>query len=245
MFVGNAPRGLDLDGVKAYAAPFRARKVFGALYAPWIEVVNPLDATGNDPRLAIPPVGHVLGMYARVAQARGVWKAPAGDEAMLVSALGVEFDLTDVDHTDLVKNGGVNGVRAIPGSGIIVDASRTLSTDTRWTFVNVRRLFNFVKASLRDGLRWVPQEMNSEDLRRRVKFNVVTPFLLGLWRQGAFGSDPPEQVFSVKCDAENNPPSAVNLGEFRVEVFFYPVKPAETIVITVGQQESGAAAAEA
>src|SRR3954453_10688071 len=153
--------------------------------------------------------------------------------------------MTERDETDPVRNGGGNRIRALPGVGIVVDASRTLSTDTRWTFVNVRRLFNFVKASLRDGLRWVPQEMNSEELRRRVKFNVVTPFLLGLWRQGAFGSDPPEQVFTVKCDAENNPATAVNLGEFRVEVFFYPVKPAETIVIIVGQQDSGAAAAEA
>ena len=148
--------------------------------------------------------------------------------------------MTDTDHTDLVKNGSVNGIRAIPGAGIIIDASRTLSTDTRWTFVNVRRLFNFVKASLRDGLSFVRQEPHSEELRRTVKFNVITPFLLGLWRQGAFGSDPPAKVFTVLCDATNNPPAEVNLGNFKVEVFFYPVKPAETIVIVVGQQESGA-----
>lgn len=245
MFVGTAPRGYDLEGIKTYASASRGRKVYGAFYAPWIQIVNPLDTTGNNPRLWIPPVGHVLGVYARIADARGVWKAPAGDEAQLRNALGIEFDMTDTDHTDLVKNGGVNGIRAIPGSGIIVDASRTLSTDTRWLFVNVRRLFNFVKISLRDGLRWVAQEPHDEELRRKVKFNVVTPFLLGLWRQGAFGSDPPEQVFTVKCDAENNPPEEVKLGNFKVEVYFYPVKPVETIIIIVGQQESGATAAEA
>jgi len=245
MFVGCAPRGLDLDGIKAYAGAFRGRKVFGALYAPWIQVINPLDTTGNNPTLLVPPVGHVLGTYARIGEARGVWKAPAGDEAQLRNALGVDLDMTDVDHTDLVKNGGVNGIRAIPGSGVIIDASRTLSTDTRWLFVNVRRLFNFVKISLRDGLRFVAQEPHSEDLRRTVRLNVIRPFLLGLWRQGAFGSDPPDQVFTIKCDAENNPPSEVNLGNFRVEVFFYPVKPAETIIIVVGQQESGAGASEA
>ncbi|WP_067463955.1 phage tail sheath C-terminal domain-containing protein [Actinomadura macra] len=244
MFVGTAPVDLDLEGIKAYAAPLRARKVFGALYAPWIEVVNPLDRTGGAPRLWVPPVGHVLGMYARIAEERGVWKAPAGAEAGLTSALGVRFDMTDADHTDLVKSGGVNGVRALPGRGIVVDASRTLSTDTRWLYVNVRRLFNFVKSSLRDGLSGVVQEPNSADLRQRVRLNVVTPFLLGLWRQGAFGSDPPEQTFTVKCDEENNPPAEVTLGNFRIEVQFYPVKPAETIVVTVGQQDSGAAATE-
>ncbi|HJQ24874.1 MAG TPA: hypothetical protein VKA60_13230 [Blastocatellia bacterium] len=239
MFVGAAPRGLDLEGIKTYASAFRGRKVYGALYAPWIEVVNPLDTSGANPRLNIPPTGHVLGTYARITDARGVWKAPAGDEAQLRNAIGVEFDMTDTDHTDLVKNGSVNGIRAIPGAGIIIDASRTLSTDTRWTFVNVRRLFNFVKASLREGLSFVRQEPHSEELRRTVKFNVITPFLLGLWRQGAFGSDPPDKVFSVICDASNNPPAEVNLGNFKVEVYFYPVKPAETIIIVVGQQESG------
>ncbi|KAM3090244.1 phage tail sheath family protein [Phormidesmis sp. 146-35] len=244
MFVGTAPRGFNLDGIKAHASNFRGRKVYGALYAPWIAIANPLDTTGNNPLLWIPPVGHILGSYARISDTRGIWKAPAGDEARLSNALAVEFDMTDTDHTDLVKSGGVNGIRAIPGSGIIIDASRTLSTDTRWLFVNVRRLFNFVKSSLREGLRFVQQEPHSEELRRSVKFNVITPFLLGLWRQGAFGSDPPDQVFTVKCDAENNPPTEVNLGNFKVEVYFYPVKPAETIIIVVGQQESGATASE-
>jgi len=101
-----------------------------------------------------------------------------------------------------------------------------------------------VKVSLRDGLRWVAQEPHDDELRRKVKFNVVTPFLLGLWRQGAFGSDPPAQVFTVICDQTNNPPEQVDQGNFTVEVYFYPVKPAETIVIIVGQQESSASASE-
>ena len=246
MFVGTVPYGFDLEGAKAYAAGLRGRKVFGALYGPWIQVVNPDPvAAATQPLVWIPPVGQVLGTYARITDARGVWKAPAGDEARLSDALGVEYDMTDADHTDLVRNGGVNGIRALPGSGIVVDASRTLSTDTRWLFVNVRRLFNFIKSSLRDGLTWVAQEPHSEELRRSVRFNVVTPFLLGLWRQGAFGSDPAEQVFTVKCDAENNAPADVANGIFTLEVYFYPAKPAEAILIVVGQQDSGASAAEA
>ncbi len=245
MFIGTAPRGYDRQGTMDYASAFRARKVYGALYAPWIRVVNPLDDLASNPMVWIPPVGHVAGALARISDSRGVWKAPAGDEARLRNALGVEFDMTDTDHTDLVKNGSVNGIRAIPGSGIVIDASRTLSTDSRWLFVNVRRLFNFVKVSLREGLRFVQQEPNTEELRRRVRLNVVTPFLLGLWRQGAFGSDAPEDVITVKCDAENNPPSEVQLGNFRLEVYFHPTSPAETIIIIVGQQDSGATSAEA
>jgi phage tail sheath protein FI len=165
--------------------------------------------------------------------------------ALVRGARATEAAFTDDQHTGLVQEGLVNGIRPTPGAGIVIAASRTLSTDTRWWFVNVRLLFNFVKSSLRTSLRFVRQEPHSEELRRMVRFNVVTPFLLGLWRRGAFGSDAAEFVFSVKCDAENNPPNEVDLGNFRLEVYFYPVKPAETVVIVVGQQPSGGFASEA
>ena len=189
MFVGTAPYGFDLEGIKTYASAFKGSKVYGALYGPWIQVVNP-DVAGRDPIIWIPPVGHVLGMYARIADQRGVWKAPAGDAATLNNALGVAFAMTDADHTDLVRNGSVNGIRALPGVGIVVDASRTLSTDTRWLYVGTRRLFNFVKSSVRDGLRFVVQEPNTDELRRTVKFSAYTvlarPVATGrLWLRSA------------------------------------------------------------
>ena len=261
MFVGSGPdRGtavttpralsdytqLESDYVntlKTYSASLQASKVFGAVYAPWIRVNDPIGA-GPAPARFVPADGHVMGVYARTELERGIFKAPAGNAAQVQGALEVAATFTDVEHTDLVRNGFVNGIRFSPGLGIVVAASRTLSTDPRWWFVNVRLLFNFVKVSLRDGLRFVRQEPHTEALRRLVLFNVVRPFLMGLWRQGAFGSDPPAAVFSVKCDAENNPPEEVNLGNFRLEVYFYPARPVETILIVIGQQPSGASASE-
>jgi phage tail sheath protein FI len=193
----------------------------------------------------VPPDGHIMGVYARTELERGIFKAPAGNAALVRGALDVSSAFSDGQHTDLVRNGYVNGVRFLSGLGIVVSASRTLSTDTRWWFVGTRLLFNFVKSSLRDGLRFVRQEPHTAELRRSVALNVVRPFLLGLWRQGAFGSDAPDDVFTIKCDEENNPPTEVDLGNFRIEVYFYPVKPAETILIVVGQQPSGGSATEA
>jgi phage tail sheath protein FI len=250
--VGVTPRAISdytelesdyLNTMQNFSANFQANKVFGALYGPWIRVSDPI-AAGLAPARFIPPDGHVLGLYARTERERGIWKAPAGIAAQVLGALDIAATFTDAEHTDLVRNGRVNGIRRLPGAGITVAASRTLSTDTRWWFVNVRLLFNFVKSSLRDGLRFVRQEPHTETLRRMVRFNVITPFLLGLWRQGAFGTDAPELVFTVKCDAENNPPDQVDLGNFKVEVYFYPVKPAESVVLIVGQQPSGATASE-
>ncbi|GGS77906.1 tail protein [Planobispora rosea] len=243
MFVGAVPQGSTVSRAIEFGAGLQGRKVYGALYGPWIRVSDPLSKAPTPLRL-VPPTGHVMGVYARIETDRGIHKAPAGDEARLLGALDVEFPLSDADHNDLVKQGGVNGIRAIRGAGIVVDASRTLSTDTRWLYVNVRLLFNYVKSSLRQGLRWVRQEPNRDTLWDMVKFGTVRPFLMGLWRQGAFGTGEPDDVFTIVCDASNNPPDQVDKGNFTVEVYFYPSKPAETIVIVVGQQPSGGSASE-
>jgi phage tail sheath protein FI len=244
MFVGSVPEASIGGGTAIeYGAGFQGKKVYGALYGPWIDVSDPL-APGPTQIKRIPPTGHVLGVYARIETTRGIFKAPAGDEARLLGALDVEYRLSDAEHTDLVEMGSVNGIRAIPGAGIVIDASRTLSTDIRWRYVNVRLLFNYVKSSLKQGLRWVKQEPNREQLWDAVKFGSVRPFLLGLWRQGAFGTGEPDDVFTIIVDATNNPPEEVDKGNFKVEVYFYPSKPAETIRIVVGQQPSAATAAE-
>ncbi|WP_326772974.1 phage tail sheath family protein [Streptomyces sp. NBC_01445] len=245
MYVGAVPKGVIAGGKAAeYTALLRGLKVYGALYGPWITVPDPL-GVGDAPRRSIPPVGHVLGVYARVEATRGIWKAPAGDEANLRGVLDVETRLSDADHTALVKDAAVNGVRPVPRAGIVIDASRTLSSDPRWLYVNVRLLFNYVKSSLRDGLRWVRQEPNRDALWSAVKFGTVNPFLTGLWRQGAFGTGGPEETFTVVVDATNNPPDQVEQGRLAIDVLFYPSRPAETIVISIGQQPSGGTVTEA
>jgi hypothetical protein len=247
MYVGFVPKGMiatDQTQAIAYGQHFQGKKVYGALYGPYVKVFDPL-ATGPNAFKWIPPVGHVMGVYARIETTRGIWKAPAGDEANLLGVLDVAYRLSDAEHTNLVLNGSINGIRAIAGAGIVIDASRTLSTDTRWLYVNVRLLFNYVKSSLKRGTRWVRQEPNTTTLWNTVKHNSVIPFLIGLWRQGAFGAGAANQVFTVICDASNNPPDQVDLGIFKLEVYFYPSKPPETIVIIVGQQASGAQAGEA
>lgn len=244
MFVGSVPEGtVEAGQALAYGQAFQGKKVYGALYGPWIVIPDPI-GLGEAPVRKVPPTGHVMGVYARIESTRGVWKAPAGDEANLLGVLDVEYRLSDAEHTDLVKSGSINGVRAVPRAGIVIDASRTLSTDTRWLYVGVRLLFNYVKSSLKQGLRWARQEPNRDALWSAIKYGTVSPFLMGLWRQGAFGTGKPEQVFTVVCDATNNPPDEVEKGNLKIEVTFYPSRPAETIVIIVGQQPSGAKASE-
>lgn len=46
----------------------RAQGIWRAVRAMDYQIVNPLDTTGANPRLWIPPVGHILGAYARIAE---------------------------------------------------------------------------------------------------------------------------------------------------------------------------------
>lgn len=239
MFAGHTPFNHDMGAALAYGQQFQANKRYGALYFPWIQINDPIGG-----RIWVPPTGHLFGVYARTERERGIWKAPAGNAALVQGALDVRYHITNRDHTALVKEGSVNAVRFISGQGIVIDSSRTLSTNPLWIYVNVRLLFNFVKSSLMQGLRWTVQEPNTPELWNKVKFNSVTPFLLGLWRRGAFGPGSPDEVFTVKVDAENNTPADIQQGRLNIEVYFYPSRPAETIVITVGQQEGGATASE-
>ncbi len=239
MFVGHVPLGYDVNAIAGWIGNLQTDKSYGALYFPWIKVADP---QGN--YIPIPPTGHILGVYARTAIERGIWKAPAGNAARLRGVIDVDQHITDADHTRLVKDSSVNAVRSIKGLGIVIDSSRTLSTNPLWLYVNVRRLFNYVESSLKTGLRWVVQEPNDDTLWNKIKYNSVTPFLMGLWKRGAFGPGTPEQVFTVRVDAENNPPENIQQGLLNVDIYFYSSRPAEAIVISVGQQEGGATVKE-
>ena len=249
MFVGHVPEAdgslpsieyfKDADDTKNY--DLRGSKVYGALYGPNVLVSDPL---GPAP-LSIPATGHILGVYARTDRERAVHKAPAGDAARLRGVLDVSARVSDGAHTDYVKKLGINLVRPIPGKGIVIDSARTLSTDPRWFYVSVRRLFNYVKSSLKDSLRWVVAEPNNEKLWARIHHDSLRPFLMSLWRAGAFGPGTPDQVFTITVDKGNNPDDLIDQGILNVDVTFYPSRPAETIVVRIGQQSGAVSASEA
>ena len=76
----DARPGLDRDAVidQLRGTPgLNSDKGFGALYYPWIQIRDPKGSNGA--RLTIPPSGHIAGLYARVDDDRGVFKAPANE----------------------------------------------------------------------------------------------------------------------------------------------------------------------
>lgn len=200
---------------------------YAALYWPWIKVLDP--RTGRN--VAVPPSGHLAGLWSRNDDERGVHKAPANE--VIRGALGLELVMTKGEN-DLLNPLGINCIRAFPGRGIRVWGARTLSSDPEWRYLNVRRLFNFVEESIFEGTQWVVFEPNDMTLWAKVS-RTVSAFLYNVWASGALFGETADQAFYVKCDEETNPPSLRDVGQLVVEIGIAPVKPAEFVIFRISQ----------
>jgi phage tail sheath protein FI len=225
----DAPPGMNAQRAKEWREYINFDTSYAALYYPWIEVAD-LSGAGSTTKL-VPPSGHVVGLYNRTDANRGVHKAPAND--VLMGAINVEFQVSKGEQ-DVLNPLGVNCIRSFPARGIRVWGARTLSSNGSWRYINVRRLFILVEASMDAGLSWVVFEPNDATLWAKIRRDV-TSFLRVVWRSGALFGNTPEEAFYVKCDAELNPPEIRDLGQCIIEVGIAPVKPAEFVIFRISQ----------
>lgn len=229
----DAPPGMTPQQVKEWRSDVAMYDTaFAAMYYPWIKVENPIGTNGSS-EVLVPPSGHVAGVWARTDETRGVWKAPANDT--IRGCLDVERPITKNEQS-LLNPLGINCIRPFGTRGIRIWGARTLSSDSDWRYLNVRRLFNMVETTILDGTQWAVFEPNDVSLWEGVK-RTLNAFLIGLWREGALFGASPDQAFYVKCDAETNPPESIDEGKLVVEVGIAPVKPAEFVIFRISQQK--------
>ncbi|MEH2288151.1 phage tail sheath family protein [Nostoc sp.] len=224
------PEAVKPQQVVEWLNRFNRRSMFAALYYPWIKVPNPRDR-GNP--ILVPPCGHVMGVWARTDETRGVYKAPANEVPRGVIGLGYD---TNFREQELLNPLGINCIRNFPNRGIRIWGARTLvePDKTEWRYISVRRLISYIEKSLELGTQWVVFEPNDQDLWARVT-RTVSNFLERIWREGALYGASPAQAFYVKCDEELNPPETRILGRLYIEVGVCPVRPAEFVVFRISQ----------
>ena len=233
MAVLDAPPGMNPQQIKEWRSDVAMYdSAYAALYYPWIKVENPIGVNGNA-EVFIPPSGHVAGVWARTDETRGVWKAPANDT--IRGVLDIERTITQ-NEQGLLNPIGINCIRPFGTRGIRIWGARTLSSDTDWRYINVRRLFNMIEATILEGTQYAVFEPNDMTLWEGVK-RTLNGFLRGLWTAGALFGATADQAFYVKCDAETNPPESIDEGKLVVEVGIAPVKPAEFVVFRISQQK--------
>jgi uncharacterized protein len=209
---------------------FGRRSMFGALYYPWVQVPNPNNSGRS---ITIPPSGHMMGVWGRTDESRGVYKAPANEVPKGITGLAYDVNFRE---QELLNPLGINCIRKFPNRGIRIWGARTLvePDKTEWRYISVRRLISYIERSIEVGTQWAVFEPNDEELWTRVRY-CVSNFLERIWAEGAlFGADP-SQAFYVKCDSENNTHETMTLGRLYIDVGVCPVRPAEFVVFRISQ----------
>ncbi len=222
------------DGFVADPDQVGTRSRNAALFFPRLRQPNPL----RDGQVeTFVPCGVVAGIFARTDTQRGVWKAPAGNDATLVGVPQLSVPLTDDENGELNPL-GINCLRAFPVYGRVVWGSRTMrgadQLADEYKYIPVRRTALYIEESLYRGLKWVVFEPNDEPLWAQIRLNAGA-FMHNLFRQGAFQGTTPRDAYFVKCDKETTTQNDINLGIVNVLVGFAPLKPAEFVIVKLQQ----------
>lgn len=191
----------------------------------------------------LPPSGGLAGLYARIDDSRGVWKAPANES--LVSVVSPAVMLSNEEQEDLnvtVSGKSVNAIRHFAGEGTLVWGARTLDGNSQdWKYINVRRTLTYIEQSVKNTARSFVFEPNSSSTWVSIKASISN-FLTGLWQQGGLAGGAAAQAYEVAVGLGTSMTSEDILeGIMRVNVKVALLRPAEFIIITFEQkmQEAG------
>lgn len=209
---------------------------FGAVYYPQITIADPtLGVSGaSGSTKTIGAGAAVVGLYVATDTARGVFKAPAGLQARLAGAVSVPV-LTNAELDSLNSaSAAVNAIKYISGSGIVVMGARTLKSGYVDKYVPVRRTLIYLRKSLTDLSQFALFEPNDAALWRRIN-SSFSSFLTGFWAQGGLTGGSPNQAYYVKVDSSNNPQASIDNGEVHIEIGVALQRPAEFVIIKIGQ----------
>ncbi|GJL69776.1 MAG: hypothetical protein NPIRA06_24110 [Nitrospirales bacterium] len=201
-----------------------------AMYVPRVQVPQSLKKAP----LHIPASGAMAGVWARTDQQRGVWKSPAGMEAILHGVQGIEQTLTQSEMGQLTKL-GINPIRQTSPSQFVAWGAKTLSSNREWQDLSVRRLGLFLELSIQQGLEWVVGEPNDEPLWTHIR-QAIEIFLQSLFRQGAFQGQKAQDAYFVKCGRNTISASDQTAGIVNIMIGFAPIKPAEFMILNIQQK---------
>jgi phage tail sheath protein FI len=213
---------------------------YAAIYYPRVVVTDPL----TDNSLTIPPSGHMAGIYAQTDDSRGVWKAPANIVIAGIDSLETKLSKGDQDILNPEPN-NINALRdfTAQGRGLRVYGARCITSDTEWMYINVRRLFIFLEASLDQGTQWAVFEPNDQTLWNRL-IQSVSNFLTTVWREGGLMGSKASEAFFVKCGYDTMSQDDIENGRLIMLVGVAPVYPAEFVIIRIGQWTGGSSVQE-
>jgi len=213
---------------------------YAAVYYPQISIADPTLGVGgaSNSTVLVGAGAAVAGLYSSTDASRGVFKAPAGLQARLAGAVAVPILTNDELDSLNAAAAPVNAIKFVSGSGIVVMGAKTLKPGYIDKYVPVRRTLIYLRKALTDLTEFAIFEPNDPALWRRLD-STVSSFLTNFWGQGGLAGTTPASAFFVKVDSTNNPQSSIDNGEVHIEVGVALQRPAEFVIIKIGQFDGG------
>ena len=192
----------------------------------------------NDVYRYVPCNGDVAGLCLQTTETAEPWFSPAGfQRGVLRNAIKLAFTPNKTQRDTLYAN-RINPIVAFPGQGVVLYGDKTaLSYASAFDRINVRRLFLTIERVVSGAAKAQLFEQNDE-AQRSLFLNIIEPYLRDV--QGRRGVTD----FLIKCDSDNNPPEAIDRGEFYAEVFVKPTRTINYITLTFVATRTGVAFSE-
>ena len=186
----------------------------------------------------VPTNGDIAGLVLNTAQVAEPWFSPAGfARGVLRNAIKLAYSPNKTQRDTLYAN-RINPVVSFPGQGIVLFGDKTAQGfASAFDRINVRRLFLVIERVIGEAAKTQLFEQNDE-AQRSLFVNIVEPYLRDV--QGRRGVTD----FLVKCDEDNNPPDAVDRGEFYAEIFIKPTRTINYITLSFVATRTGVAFTE-
>ena len=192
----------------------------------------------NDVYRYVPCNGDIAGLCLQTTEEAEPWFSPAGFQRGNVrNAIKLAYSPNKTQR-DTLYSKRVNPIVSFPGQGVVLFGDKTgLGFASAFDRINVRRLFLTIERVISGAAKAQLFEQNDES-QRALFLNIVEPYLRDV--QGRRGVTD----FLVKCDADNNPPEAVDRGEFYAEIFVKPTRTINFITLTFVATRTGVAFTE-
>ena len=187
----------------------------------------------NDKYRYIPVNGDTAGLVLNTALTAEPWFSPAGfQRGNIRNSIKLAFS-PKKDQRDKLYASRVNPVVTFPGQGTVLYGDKTaLTYASAFDRINVRRLFIVIEKVISTAAKTILFEQN-DDVTRNSFIGLVEPYMRDVQgRRGVYD-------FLVKCNASNNPPDAIDRGEFYAEIFVKPTRTINYITLTFTATRTG------
>lgn len=214
VIIADGPNTTDTAAYTS-AGDFGSDRIF--MVDPWYKVLD------GEAIVDMPPSSRVAGIIAKTDNETGFWASPSNKliNGIIGTSRPVDFKLGDANsRANLLNENKV--ATTIRQNGYRLWGNRTLTADTKWIFLCVRRTADIVNDSLLRGHLWAVDRGITKTYVEDVT-EGVNAYLRDLVAMGA--------ILGGKCWADPDLNSAANiqLGKVYFNFDFTPVYPAEHV----------------